>query len=51
MAGALPTYTKQIQGRWAHVQGIQSVWFGGGEKRGLYLVSSCGFFWKYTLLG
>ena len=33
------------------VKGIQRVWFGGGGKRGLYLVSYRNFFWKYTLLG
>ena len=27
------------------------MWFGGGGKMGLYLVSSRDFFWEYTLLG
>jgi len=28
--------TQPIHGRWAMGQGYQRVWFGGGEKKGVY---------------
>ena len=33
--------SNQYKGGGSTVKGIQRVWFGGGRKRDLYLVSSC----------
>ena len=39
----------QYKGGRPMVKGIQRVWFGGGGKRGLYLVSNRVFFWEIYL--
>ena len=41
----------QYKGGGPTVKGIQRAWFGGGGKRGLYLVSCRNFFWERYLTG
>ena len=51
MVRALPTYTQPIQGRWAHDQEIQKVWFGKGGGGRVYFRFLARASFRNALLG